>query len=128
VGAECAEDDEGAYCAELSRATSCGDVTSLGTCNGAVMRYCDETGVIATLREVNCAAYGQLCDPTGASDNGATCAPLGACPSGLDEEGACSDNKLRFCEEDELYEFDCGLDECRVVEGFADCFATVWTA
>ncbi len=92
------------------------------------MRYCDETGVISTLREINCAAYGQKCDADAADDGGALCVSHGACPSGVDEEGSCNDNQLRFCEEDELYQFECGLDECRVVEGFADCFATVWTA
>jgi hypothetical protein len=132
VGGVCEVGDAGAQCVETSRAGSCGEVTTLGTCEGAVMRFCDETGVIATLREVNCAAYGQLCDAHAADDGGALCVAHGACPSGVNEEGECSENRLRFCEvnasgDNELFEFECGLDECRVVEGFADCFATAIT-
>lgn len=131
IGAACEVGDAGAQCVELSRAGSCGNITAQGTCSGDVVQYCheDTTGGlnIPTLREINCAAYGQLCDPDGGDDGGAICVSYGACPSGLDEDGVCNDNRLRFCEEDELYEFECGLDECRVVEGFADCFATALT-
>lgn len=122
VGSLCSVSDGEANCTDLERAASCGDLTALGSCDGAVLSYCDQSGLVAMPRHINCAAYGQRCDPTGASDGGAICVPHGACPSGVSEEGVCQENELRFCEEDELYVFDCGVDECRTVGDFADCF------
>jgi hypothetical protein len=98
-------------------------LTPLGICDGATIRYCDDTGAVAVARSINCAAYGQLCDPTAAKDGGALCVPHGDCPNDVDEDGVCAGNELRFCEQGQLYVFDCGLDECRDVDGFSDCFA-----
>jgi hypothetical protein len=128
VGAGCGVIGGAATCTDLERAAACGSLTTLGTCDGATIRYCDETGVVGVAREINCAAYGQKCDPTAADDGGALCVPQGDCPKGVDEDGVCTDNELRFCETDDegdskLYVFDCGVDECRSVGGFSDCFA-----
>jgi hypothetical protein len=128
IGATCSVAGGEATCTALERAMPCGKLTVLGTCDGATMRYCDETGSVGVAREINCAAYGQECDPTAAKDGGALCIPFGNCPKGVDEDGVCNDNELRFCETDDqgtsqLYVFDCGLDECRSVDGFSDCFA-----
>ncbi|MBN2194781.1 MAG: hypothetical protein JW751_18340 [Polyangiaceae bacterium] len=123
VGALCRLGPDGAECADLSRATmACGTLTELGTCEeGELLRYCDTTGLVESAQTINCAAYGRLCDPTAASDGGAACVSHGPCGE-VDENGTCAGNELRFCEEGELFVFDCGVDECRVVGGFADCF------
>ncbi len=123
IGAVCGASSSGATCIDaLDRALACGEVSELGQCNGAVIEYCDNSGSIGVLRTINCAAYGQLCDPTAAADGGAVCVPQGECPSDITEDGSCDENTLSFCEGENLYSFDCGLDECRTVEGFADCF------
>jgi hypothetical protein len=120
IEATCAVTDGRADC-QLERAASCGSLTALGTCAGATLRYCDDSGLASVPREINCAAYGQKCDPTGATDGGAICVPQGPCPTGLTEIGRCDGNKLTFCEEGEQYTFDCGVDTCGSVGGFADC-------
>ncbi len=111
-----------ADCVAPTRASSCGSLDALGTCDGAVLKYCDATGLSSVPREIDCAAYGQLCDPTGASDGGAICVPQGPCPSGLDQNGTCNGNSLSFCEGGDEFTFDCGVDQCQSVGGFADCF------
>ncbi|MBN1606467.1 MAG: hypothetical protein JW940_07525 [Polyangiaceae bacterium] len=123
IGATCSVADGEATCTALERAMPCGKLTNLGTCDGATMRYCDETGTVGVARVINCAAYGQQCDPTAGNDGGADCKDYGDCPNGVDEDGICNDNELRFCEGGQLYVFDCGMDECRSADGFADCFA-----
>jgi len=127
VGANCQIVDGRASCVEPDRVLSCGDLTALGTCENAKLRYCDKSGLASMPREIDCAAYGQTCDPTGASDGGALCVPYGECPSGLDENGACDGNTLRFCDAGDLYAFDCGVDECKTVDGFSDCYMTAVT-
>ncbi|MEB2313649.1 MAG: clostripain-related cysteine peptidase [Polyangiaceae bacterium] len=117
----CAVTDGRADCVEPERASGCGALTALGTCNGAVLSYCDSSGLSSMPREIDCAAYGQRCDPTGATDGGAICVPQGPCPTGLDEDGACTGNQLSFCEAGEKYTFDCGVDQCDARGGFADC-------
>jgi hypothetical protein len=117
-----------ADCVGVEKAESCGSLTELGTCEEAVLQYCHagtaEADGLATNvpRQINCAAYGQQCDPDGATDGGAICVPHGECPQDITENGTCAQNELRFCENGELYIFDCGVDECRTVDGFADCF------
>jgi hypothetical protein len=123
IGASCAVTAGRADCSTSNREPSCGDLTPKGTCEGAVLRYCDETGLAAVPRDIDCAAYGQLCDPKAGADGGADCVPQGKCPAGLDENGTCStDNKLSFCEDGSEYTFDCGVDMCQDAGGFADCF------
>jgi hypothetical protein len=126
VGATCQLVGGSATCQQLTRSLGCESLTSLGMCDGAKMRYCDNTALVGVPREVDCAAYGQLCSPTGApNDNGAHCVPQGTCPADVTENGVCSAaNHLRFCEAGNLYDFDCGLDECKAVSGFSDCFMT----
>jgi hypothetical protein len=123
VNASCEVTSGEALCADLDRAAPCGELTKLGTCDGDVMRYCDETGAVGVARTINCAAWGRTCDPKAGADGGADCVSHGECPSDVDENGVCNKNELRFCENDELFVFDCGLDECRQVDDFADCFA-----
>ncbi|MBN1607511.1 MAG: hypothetical protein JW940_12810 [Polyangiaceae bacterium] len=128
VNATCEVTGDEAVCADLIRAAACGELTPLGTCDGNVMRYCDESGAVGVARSINCAAWGRVCDPKAGADGGADCISHGACPSDVDENGVCSDNELRFCEanadgDSELFVFDCGLDECRQVDDFSDCFA-----
>jgi hypothetical protein len=123
IGATCSVVDAEATCTVLERAMACGKLTALGTCDGDTMRYCDETGKVGVAREINCAAYGQQCDPTAGQDGGADCLSYGKCPKGVDEDGVCNENELRFCEGGQLYVFDCGMDECRTTDGFSDCFA-----
>jgi len=127
VGADCQVVDGRASCVEPDRVLSCGDLTALGSCESAKLLYCDQSGLASVPREIDCAAYGQTCDPTGASDGGALCVPYGECPSNLDESGACDGNILRFCDADELYVFDCGVDECKTVDGFSDCYMAAVT-
>lgn len=123
VGATCQVVGVTASCQAEVRALSCGELTKLGTCDGAKIRYCDLSGLVGVPREIDCAAYGQRCAPTGApGDNGAYCVPQGACPSDVSEEGVCNGNQLRFCQDGNLYEFDCGLDQCKAIAGFSDCF------
>ena len=122
VNLACALDAGEASCTDIVRAAACGNLTEEGICEGAVMRFCDQSGVVGVARSINCAAYGQLCDPTSASDGGALCVPQGPCPSNIDENGVCNANELQFCEDGDLFLFDCGLDECRDVGGFSDCF------
>jgi hypothetical protein len=123
VGAKCQIGSAGPECQPTARALSCGSLTKLGTCDGAKIRYCDETGVVGVPREIDCAAYGQICNPTASpKDGGALCVPQGACPTDVPEAGVCSGNHLRFCQNSQLYDFDCGLDQCKKVSGFADCF------
>jgi hypothetical protein len=93
-----------------------------------VLKYCDESGITSVPREIDCAAYGQQCDPTGATDGGAICVPQGPCPTGLTEAGTCNGNSLTFCEDGEQYTFDCGVDQCQIVGGFSDCFVVGVTA
>ncbi len=123
VGMVCTVNAGQADCTEQEdRALACGDLTELGTCDGSMLRYCDETGAVGVARSINCAAYGQDCEPTGApGDGGAYCVPFGSCGA-VDEDGVCSDNSLSFCEDNQLYIFDCGVDECRAISGFSDCF------
>jgi hypothetical protein len=128
VNATCQVTDEEAVCTDLVRAAACGELTPLGTCDGNVMRYCDESGAVGVARSINCAAWGRVCDPKAGADGGADCVSHGACPSGVDDNGICNDNELQFCEtndegDSELFVFDCGLDECRQVGDFSDCFA-----
>ncbi len=122
VGSTCQVDNGSANCQETTRALSCGSLTALGTCSGAKMYFCDKTGMVGVQRTIDCAAYGQTCNPTAASDGGALCVPQGNCPTGVTESGACSGNNLRFCEGGKLFTFDCGLDECKAVGGFSDCY------
>jgi hypothetical protein len=122
VGADCVTTKGRADCEVSSRAASCGTLTALGTCEGAVLKYCSSTIVAATPAQIDCAAYGQTCNPHAASDGGAQCVPIGACPANVTEDGICSGNVLHFCDGGSEYVFDCGADECRVVGGFADCF------
>ncbi|HVU02844.1 MAG TPA: clostripain-related cysteine peptidase [Polyangiaceae bacterium] len=122
IGSTCGVVDGKADCTDTGRSASCGSLTVLGTCEGAVLKYCDESGLTAVPREIDCAAYGQKCDPTGATDGGAICVPQGPCPSGLTEAGKCTGNTLTFCEDSEQYTFDCGVDQCQTAGGFADCF------
>ncbi len=104
------------------RSEPCGNLDKLGTCDGTILRYCDQSGQIAMAKAIHCAAYGQKCDPHGATDNGAICVPYGAC-QGVTEDGTCAANALSFCEDAKLYRFDCGLDECRTTSsGVSDCF------
>jgi len=124
VGASCQVTGNTAACQPVSRALSCGQLTKLGTCDGAVIRYCDETGLVGVPRSIDCAAYGQICNPTAASDGGALCVPQGACPADVTAGGVCSGNHLRFCDGANLYDFDCGLDQCKTVSAFSDCFMT----
>src|SRR5262249_37313701 len=114
IGATCAVTGGRADCATGNREAGCGNLTKLGTCDGAVIRYCDETGLASVAREIDCAAYGQKCDPKGGADGGAICVPQGKCPSGLDENGTCeANNQLTFCEDGDQYTFDCGVDTCQ---------------
>lgn len=122
VGAICKTSNGVSSCEQSSRAPSCGDLTALGTCVEAKMQYCDLTGMVGVPRTVDCAAYGQRCNPTAGADGGAMCVPQGPCPSDVTEGGVCSGNQLRFCDGGNLFQFDCGLDECKSVGGFSDCF------
>lgn len=123
VGANCVVSAGRAQCEVPSRTASCGQLTALGTCDGALLKYCDSKSVVvATAAQIDCAAYGQTCDPDAASDGGAQCVPVGACPATLTESGSCAGNVLHFCDAGSEYVFDCGADECKVVGGFADCF------
>lgn len=133
VGLPCQVTDGRADCASasaLARAETCDGVPEEGECEENVLSFCDterEDLVGEQVVHVNCEAYGQVCDPTGAVGDNPICVPHGACPEGLSYEGECDGNSLRFCESsaeygDELYVFDCGVDECRTVDGFADCF------
>lgn len=123
VGADCVTKSGKAQCEVPSRTASCGNLTALGTCDGALLKYCDSSSVVvATPSQIDCAAYGQTCDPDGASDGGALCVPVGACPANVTEHGTCAGNVLHFCEGGNEYVFDCGTDECKVVADFADCF------
>lgn len=123
VGADCVTANGRADCAVPSRTASCGTLTALGTCEGALLKYCNSSSVVAaTPAQIDCAAYGQTCDPDAASDGGAKCVPVGTCPANVTEDGTCSGNVLHFCDAGNEYVFDCGVDECRVVGGFADCF------
>lgn len=122
VGASCVTTNGTSSCEQSSRAPSCGDLTALGTCVDAKMQYCDLTGMVGVPRTVDCAAYGQRCDPKAGADGGAMCVPQGTCPSGVTASGVCSGNQLRFCDGGNLFQFDCGLDECKSVGGFSDCF------
>jgi len=111
-----------ASCVAASRELSCGSLTKLGSCDGAIIRYCDETGMVGVPRAIDCAAYGQKCSPTAAADGGALCVPQGPCPTDVTDAGVCGTNHLKFCQDSQLYDFDCGLDTCKIVSGFADCF------
>lgn len=123
VGADCATANGRAECEVPSRTASCGTLTALGTCEGALLKYCNSSSVVAaTPAQIDCAAYGQTCDPDAASDGGAQCVPIGVCPANVGEDGTCNGNVLHFCDAGSEYVFDCGVDECRVVGGFADCF------
>ncbi|HVW25892.1 MAG TPA: clostripain-related cysteine peptidase [Polyangiaceae bacterium] len=128
IGSTCAVTNGRADCSNTDRSPSCGNLTALGTCNGARLDYCDSSGIAAMPREIDCAAYGQKCDPHGATDNGAICVPQGPCPTGVDENGVCNSNSLSFCEDTgrgpELYTFDCGVDQCMMEGSFSDCFVT----
>jgi len=122
LGSTCAVTSGRADCSSSDRAPSCGSLTALGTCDGAVLKYCDSSGLAAVPREIDCAAYGQKCDPMGATDNGAICVPQGKCPSNVDENGVCNGNILSFCEGGDEFTFDCGVDMCQSDQGFSDCF------
>jgi hypothetical protein len=122
VGADCVTTKGRADCEVPSRAASCGTLTALGSCEGAVLKYCSTSVVAAIPAQIDCAAYGQTCSPHAASDGGAQCVPIGTCPASVTESGICSGNVLHFCDAANEYVFDCGADECRVVGGFADCF------
>lgn len=123
VGAECVTTGGQAQCEVPSRTASCGTLTALGTCDGALLKYCNSSAVVvATPAQIDCAAYGQTCDPDAGGDGGAQCVPTGACPADLTENGTCKGNVLHFCDTANEYVFDCGTDECRIVGGFADCF------
>jgi hypothetical protein len=127
IGANCAVTKGRADCSNSDRSPSCGDLTALGKCDGAVIDYCDSSGLAAVPREIDCAAYGQKCDPTGGADHGAICVPQGPCPTGVDDNGTCDGNSLSFCEVDDQgtnqeYTFDCGVDTCQTMSGFSDCF------
>lgn len=123
IGSTCAVTDGRADCSNGDRAASCGDLTAKGTCDGAVLKYCDDSGIATSPREINCAAYGQKCDPTAGADGGADCVPQGPCGN-VDDNGVCDANNLSFCQDGGLYTFDCGVDMCQVQGGFADCFVT----
>ncbi len=123
AGQTCGVEAGRAECMDTVRAVACAELTHLGACDQAFLRYCDPALDVA--RSINCAAYGQTCDPTAATDGGASCVSYGTCGS-VDEDGTCNGNELRFCEGGELYVFDCGLDECGVVAGFADCFVAAF--
>lgn len=123
VGGTCAVTNGVADCQAVNRAYSCGYVTEKGTCSSAKMQYCDKTtGYYGTLKTIDCAAYGQTCSPTAASDGGALCVPISKCPTGVTEAGVCTGNTLKFCEDGDLYQFDCGLDECKTIGSFTDCY------
>jgi hypothetical protein len=123
IGSTCAVTKGRADCSNGNREASCGALTPKGTCDGAVIKYCDATGIAAVPREINCAAYGQKCDPTAGADGGADCVPQGPCGTGVDENGVCdASNHLSFCQDSQEYTFDCGVDMCQVQGGFADCF------
>jgi hypothetical protein len=123
VGATCKVDNGTANCQDSSRASSCGSLTEKGTCSGAKMYYCDKmSSMVGVQKIIDCAAYGQTCNPTAASDGGALCVPISTCPTGVTEAGVCSGNTLRFCDGGNLYQFDCGLDECKTVGSFTDCY------
>jgi Clostripain family len=122
VGASCELTDGVADCTVTRANAGCRGVEALGTCLGTNLVYCDQTGLSEVLRGVDCADYGQSCAPMGAQDNGAICESWGRCPVDLGESGRCSGNRLEFCENGEVYRFECGNDVCMDVGGrFFDC-------
>jgi len=123
AGATCKVTGGVADCQDTTRYSSCGSITEKGTCSSAKMYYCDKTSsMVGVQKIVDCAAYGQTCNPTAASDGGAQCVPISKCPTGVTAAGVCSGNTLRFCDGGDLYQFDCGLDECKTVGSFTDCY------
>lgn len=121
VGERCEITEEYADCAPVERFTGCGELTPHGDCIGNDIQWCDEDKIIAVPIQFNCEIYGRQCDPTGGEDGGADCVPHGEC-QGVDENGVCEGNVLSFCENDALFVFDCGTNECRSLSGLADCF------
>jgi V8-like Glu-specific endopeptidase len=78
------------------------DFDAQGSCTGDVLRACEDGAAVVR----DCASEGTVCAYAGPSV-GHACVDPAAC-DGVDYGGACDGDVLRWCDDGELFEDDCG--------------------
>ncbi len=100
-GSVCGWDNAVAGFRCITEPDPCAGYDSFGACAGNIAFWCED----GVLRQRDCAACGQVCDPVG-SVSGAYCA-FDNC-RGLDYLGQCNGDVAEWCDNGELRRRDCG--------------------
>lgn len=96
-----------ACCAPIDTTGECGQIGYAGVCEGNTMKYCNGGRLISA----DCTESGDTCQIGGCGGEGAAwCCPQVTGCGGIDEAGVCQGNILKYCENEELQEFNCQTD------------------
>lgn len=111
AGTICGDTNDGKRCIAIAD-NPCGDVTDFGSCDGAVLSWCDH----GTARTRDCAACGG--DVCFLADNVTGFACVEDACDGLSFQGECNGNVARWCEDNAIQTQDCA--ETSETCGFVD--------
>ena len=111
AGEVCGDDEGGKRCIAVAD-NACGDVTAFGSCDGAVLTWCDDDVV----RVRDCGACGGEACSLVDNVTGFACVQDGC--GGLTFQGECDGDVARWCEDNAVKTQDCAADGASC--GFVD--------